>query len=102
AARFLDDRPGKVRIETITGTRQLLVLADSYHDGWRVAVDGKAATVERVNADYLGCVVEAGRHEVAFTFDPASYRDGALLTAIGLALTAALFGIGRVAPGRRD
>ncbi|HWE39790.1 MAG TPA: YfhO family protein [Isosphaeraceae bacterium] len=101
AARFLDDRPGKVRVETTTGTRQLLVLADSYHDGWRVAVDGKAAKVERVNGDYLGCVVEAGRHEVAFTFDPASYRDGAWLSTLGLALTAASFGIGRVATGRR-
>lgn len=102
AARFLEDRPGRVRVETIAPARQLLVLADSYHDGWRAAVDGKPAKVERVNADYLGCVVEAGRHEVSFRFDPASYRDGARLSILGLALTAASFATVRVATGRGD
>jgi uncharacterized membrane protein YfhO len=60
---------------TVTGT-QLLVVSESFHEGWQATVDGRDAAVARVNGDFLGCVVEAGNREVVFTFRPAHLVAG--------------------------
>jgi len=90
-AAITGDRPGRVRIETEAGSRQLLVFSESYHDGWQVTVDGRESSVLRVYGDFMGCVVDGGRHEVEFVFKPKSFRYGTLLSALGLGLALALF-----------
>jgi hypothetical protein len=92
SAEILDDRPGSIRIETRSESRRLLVLAESIHEGWRIAIDGKPGTINRVNGDFLGTLVEPGRHVVAFRFDPSSHRLGRLLSGAGLALMLAMAG----------
>jgi uncharacterized membrane protein YfhO len=63
------------------------VASESYHPGWRARVDASDCQVERVYGDYLGCVVEAGDHRVAFHFDPPSLRRGVWLSTACLAVT---------------
>jgi hypothetical protein len=87
------DRPGKIRVTTDAPSRQLLVLAESYHEGWQATADGQSCPVVRVNGDFLGCVVEPGHHEVAFDFRPASLRAGAWLSALGVGLMLAWLGV---------
>jgi uncharacterized membrane protein YfhO len=41
-----------------------------------------------VYGDYVGCLVEAGRHDVTFTFAPASARAGLWITIVGVLATA--------------
>lgn len=86
-ARVLGEQPGRLSIETRAPHPQLLVLTERFHSGWRVVIDGQAAPVVRVYEAYLGCVVPAGRREVAFTFAPASARQGLWLTIAGVAAT---------------
>ncbi|MBX6312130.1 MAG: YfhO family protein, partial [Isosphaeraceae bacterium] len=100
-ATILEDRPGAIRIAARTGSRQLLVLAESYHEGWRAWIDGRAAPVLRVNGDFLGCTVEAGRHEVAWRFEPASYRLGARLTGLAVGLLVGSTGLALARASRR-
>jgi hypothetical protein len=101
-ASLVEDRPGRITVATEAPGRQLLVLAEKHVDGWFAAVDGEAAPVVRVYGDFLGAVVEAGRHEVRFRFDPASLRIGRAVSLAAAALALAL-GLGlawRRPPGR--
>lgn len=87
-AVIVEDRPGSIRVATETPTRQLLVLAERNHEGWQARVDGQSRPVLRVDGDFLGCVVEAGRHEAGFRFESGSLRLGARLSAAGAGLWA--------------
>jgi hypothetical protein len=50
----------------------------------------------RVYGDFIGGVVEAGRHRVTFTFAPAAVRQGLRISLASLGLTVALtMAIGR-------
>jgi hypothetical protein len=80
------DRPGELVVKVETNGRQLLVVADSFHAGWRATVDGHPAEVLRVNGDFLGCQVGGGQHEVRLTFEPWSLRFGSWLSLAGLGL----------------
>jgi hypothetical protein len=92
SARLVEDRPGRIAVATRAPGRQLLVLAEKNADGWEVAVDGRPAELVRVYGDFMGAVVEAGRHEVRFRFEPASLRVGrvASLAALGVTVATAL------------
>jgi hypothetical protein len=90
-ARFVSERPGRIEIETDTPGEQLLVLAESHHPGWRVAVDGEPAPLVRVYGDFMGCVVPGGIHRVHFVFAPESLRRGKLLSWTGAGLLTGLY-----------
>ena len=87
---MLSDRPGRIRMTTDAGSRQLLVLSESWSAGWRATVDGTPADVVRVYGDFMGCVVPEGAHEVEFIFDPASFAVGRAVSLAALALLAAV------------
>ena len=84
SARLQEDRPGRIGVAVEAPQRQLLVVSESYHAGWQVSVDGRLATVERVNGDFVGCVVEPGRHEVQFAYRPADLWWGKLASLASL------------------
>jgi len=95
AVTWTRDEPGDVAFVTRTKTTQLLVFADRYHPGWRVAVDGADVALERVYGDFMGVVVSEGEHAVTFYFAPTSLRVGAVLSAVGvLALVAGWLAVG--------
>ncbi|MCF6284369.1 MAG: YfhO family protein [Candidatus Hydrogenedentes bacterium] len=95
---WLKNEPGNVVLQTTADTTQLLVFAQRYHPGWRVAVDGEARSLVRVNGDFMGCVVPQGEHEVAFVFWPKSFYYGLLVSGGGLLLTLGMWIVlGRVA-----
>jgi len=69
----------------------LLVLTDVHFPGWKATVDGRPATIERVDYLLRGVKVPAGAHTVEFRYEPASWRAGWIVTAIaslGIAGTA--------------
>jgi hypothetical protein len=86
AARILADDPGNVMVEVDAPSAQLLVLSESFHDGWRVSIDEQTSTVERVNGDFLGVVVPPGPHDVRFQFRPLHLTAGRWLSIGGLAV----------------
>lgn len=85
AARILADDPGDVMVEVDAPSAQLLVLSESFHDGWHVSIDEQPATVERVNGDFLGVVVPPGPHDVRFQFRPLHLTAGRWVSIGGLA-----------------
>ena len=85
------DLPGRITVSTSATTRQLLVTTESFHSGWRAVVDGVERPILRVNGDFLGCVLEAGDHQVVLEFRPLSLRLGTLVSACGLGLMLCTF-----------
>ena len=87
SATVIDEQPGRFEIETSSTGRQLLVLSERFHRGWRTAIDGKPAEAIPVYGDFLGTLVESGEHVVEFEFAPRSVTLGWRLSASGLILT---------------
>ena len=94
AVAIIADRPGSIYLRPTAIRRQLLVISESFHPGWRATVDGVERPVLRVNGDFLGCVVGPGTSDVRFDFRPASLQSGRALTAGGLSLWVAMLAIG--------
>jgi hypothetical protein len=63
---------------------QFAVFSDIYYPkGWNAYVDGQPANYIKVNYALRGMSLPAGRHEVAFIFEPASVKKGITLSYIG-------------------
>jgi len=88
--RVVEDRPGSIVLDTTAATKQLLVVTERFHSGWRATADGGPREPLRVYGDYLGCVVDPGQHRLAFSFMPASMRYGLRASLVGAALTLAV------------
>jgi hypothetical protein len=95
AARIERDLPGALTISVAAPTRQLLVLSESFHPGWRAIVDGEPARALRANGDFIGVVVGAGAQRVELRFAPRSFIVGRWisLAAIAFVLGVALVGL---------
>ena len=62
-----------------------VVLADVWYPGWQARVDGRAAKIWRANYLFRAIQVEAGEHDVVFSYLPLSFYLGSfasLVTAI--------------------
>jgi hypothetical protein len=64
----------------------LVVLNDGLAPGWSVQVDGEPADEVRVNDVMRGVAVDAGDHEVAWTYRVPGLRLGAALSTLALVL----------------
>lgn len=84
------DRPGRFIVGTNAPARQLLVLSEAFDPGWQARIGGHPVPVVRVNGDFLGCVVPAGKHKVELLFRPASLAAGQMLSWCGVGLTGLL------------
>ncbi len=79
--------PNRVVLRATLEKPGVVVLADTYYPGWRLQVDGKSAPIIRTNRMMRGAAVEAGTHELVYTYEPDSFRIGSIGTGIGLIVT---------------
>ncbi len=85
-AKLVEDRPGRIAVQVETPAKQLLVVSESYDDDWQVRVDDQPASLQRVNGDFFGCVVDKGKHRVAFTFASRILARGKAISGVALAI----------------
>ena len=83
------DEPGRIELATKAPAPRLLVVSERVHPGWTATRDGRPVPVLPVYADFLGCLVPQGEHEIRLRFDPEDFTVGLRLTLCGLALTVA-------------
>jgi hypothetical protein len=91
----------RVQLAVSTATDGLLVLADPWYPQWRVTVDGKPATLLRVDHTLRGVRVPAGTHQVVFTYQDRALWLGAGLTAATCLGLAAVWALRRRRPAGR-
>jgi hypothetical protein len=76
--------PGTVRVKVRTEKSRLLVVNESWSDGWRARVDGTETPIYRVNYLMQGAVVPAGEHEVVFNYEPPIFKVGLVISGVSL------------------
>lgn len=93
--RVVSYEPDRVMLEVRMRARGLVVMADAWHPGWQVSVDGVGARLLRVDHALRGMVVDPGLHRIEMEFRPASLRWGFVLAALGVLMGAAFSRSGR-------
>jgi hypothetical protein len=82
--------PQRVEILANLEHAGLVILADVYYPGWYLTIDGTPAPIYRTNRMMRGAAVKAGRHTLVYTYNPASFRLGGVLSITGLIVLAVL------------
>jgi hypothetical protein len=83
-ARIVVDLPERVEVEVVAKAPAYLVLADTFDPGWSSTVDGIPAPIRPAFAAFRAVYVKPGPHRVVFTYEPAGFRVGLMLTVLGL------------------
>ncbi|HEY7957186.1 MAG TPA: hypothetical protein VII38_17895 [Polyangia bacterium] len=73
----------------------VLVMNEPWYPGWRVTVDGRPATLLRVDYALRGVALSPGRHIVALTYFNAPLAYGGAVSLLALALLCALVLVAR-------
>ena len=58
--------------EAETDRERLAVFSDIYYPGWQCTIDGEPAQILRADYVLRAVVIPAGKHQIAFRFDPQS------------------------------
>jgi len=69
----------------------ILVLADSFYPGWRAMVDGKEQEILPANINQRALILEKGEHLVKFSYQPQSFRAGAVISILSIISLLILF-----------
>jgi uncharacterized membrane protein YfhO len=87
-AVFERDDADKVIVRTECSSEGLLVLRDSWYPSWLAFIDGKRASILRINGCFRGVVVPAGGHAVRFLYRPILVYMAGLVSLLTLLLVA--------------
>lgn len=86
-ATLLSYASSKISIHTDSETNKILFLSDTYYPGWEAYVDNVKTEILRANYSFRGVVVPKGSHIVSFSYNPASFAIGKIITIISIVTT---------------
>src|SRR5262249_54359406 len=84
--------PQRVELRASMERAGLVILADVFYPGWRLTIDGDPAPILRANRMMRGTAVPAGKHTLIYTYEPDSFRIGAVVSFAGAILLLILAG----------
>lgn len=84
--RIVSEGAGELTVRVEADAAGWLLLRDTHYPGWEAEIDGEQLEIYRANGVFRAVEVPAGRHEIVWTYDPASFSVGLTLTTIGLVL----------------
>jgi Bacterial membrane protein YfhO len=83
-AKIVVDLPERVEVDVEAKTPAYLVLADTFDPGWSAIVDGQPAPIRPAFAAFRAVLAKEGKHRIIFTYEPAGFRIGLMITIAGL------------------
>jgi hypothetical protein len=78
------DEPRRLDLEVEAPQDGVLVVADTYYPGWFATVDGKRVKIDAAHGVFRAIALQAGKHRVAFVYDPWSFNVGLSLSGCGI------------------
>ncbi len=80
--------PGQVRIDLSSPAPagSSLVVSENYYPGWLASVDGKPASIGRVDYSLIGVELPQGARSVSLRFTSPAFEKGKVITWIAIAL----------------
>ena len=90
SVQLMDSNTSKYKFRIESSQPAVLVLSQIYYPGWTAVIDGRKT--DTFDADYglTGIAVAPGVHEIAVVFRPESFKIGAILSILSLAVLAFL------------
>ena len=77
-------RPDELIYESNNPYNGLAVFSEMYYPhGWKATIDGKEASIHRVDYTLRALSVPAGKHEIRFAFEPQIVKIGSILSLVG-------------------
>jgi hypothetical protein len=91
----------RVTLKVTASAACLVVLSENFQPDYRVAVDGKPASVLRAYHTLRAVTVPAGEHELVFTYQSNYYRVGTWLTLASIVFLCGTLGFSALRQRRR-
>ena len=101
-ARIVQEEDARVELRAELTRGGLVVLNDTWADGWSATVDGRPAEELVVNTLARGVDVPAGVHRVVWSYRTPGFVTGLALTLAGIAIALAWLTWGLLGRRRRD
>lgn len=76
-----------ISIKTNSNKTAPLIVTNPFYPGWNAYIDGKKTNIQKVDFMFQSIIVSEGEHLVKFKFEPKSFYNGLIISAIGLILT---------------
>jgi membrane protein YfhO len=95
--------PGKVTIDLSAPAppSASLVVSENYYPGWTATVDGKPASIGRVDYTLIGVDLPAGARTIELAFTSRAYETGKIITWLAIGVGLLLMGAGAWTDRRR-
>ncbi|MCD6216455.1 hypothetical protein J7L05_01195 [bacterium] len=81
---------GMVEISGIAVTDGYLILTDSFYPGWECRINDEKKQIYRAYGYFRAVPVKAGPFNASFQFKPKSFRNGLIMSSIGILLWIAM------------
>ena len=92
---ILKDQGNEIEILVKNNFPGWLLMADIYYPGWEVIVDGKKQEIFPAQYAFRAIDLQPGKHDIIFTYRPASFKIGAIISLLSLILSIFLYVIAR-------
>jgi hypothetical protein len=84
SARISQEMSERLVVETEAPVPAYLVVSDSFDPGWSATVDGQAATIYPAYCAFRAVFLPPGNHTVVFSYSPAGFTLGLLISLCGI------------------
>lgn len=81
----VEDKAEQVSLRIEAPSAGFVVLTDTYYRGWQATVDGEAVPILPANLAFRAVAVEAGTHNLVFSYRPRSFTIGLWVSSLTLA-----------------
>ena len=83
--------PNLVDVDITTSKEGLLCISIPYSIGWKAYVDGKERKLLNCNIQYMGLIVEQGKHQIELRYSTPLLKEGLYVSMLGFVALLSLF-----------